>query len=372
MSFNLATYDQEKTAGLAAAFAKSGYFKDAKDEAQAIVKIVAGSELGIGPMQSMTGIHIIQGKPTLSAALLGALVKRHPRYDYEVTTLTDTEVLVVFYEEGGLSAFGMAGKPKEIGRSGFTMADAQKAGVLSNPTWKKYPRNMLLSRAISNGVRWYCPDVTMGPVYAPEELGADVDEDGEVIDAPTVREVVTNGVLDAAGSVHSPDVDVHPARGGGGDPAPLSAPEGPPIDTADEAVSFRRRHPERDAPPLDTADEAVAAVVDGSSPGIHWSAKIEECATLDDCADTGAELFAWCDEGGDGNDFHKQASASLMCKRISAVAIGLIDEATAPEDVTRVTEHRAIKGLYNRDRKQHARVNAAADTGIRALEGQRA
>jgi hypothetical protein len=42
---------------------------------------------------------------------------------------------------------------------------------------------MLFARAMSNGVRWYCPDVTNGnAVYTPEELGAEVDEDGNVID----------------------------------------------------------------------------------------------------------------------------------------------------------------------------------------------
>jgi hypothetical protein len=41
---------------------------------------------------------------------------------------------------------------------------------------------MLFARAMSNGVRWYCPDVFSGaPTYTPEELGADVTESGDVI-----------------------------------------------------------------------------------------------------------------------------------------------------------------------------------------------
>jgi len=43
---------------------------------------------------------------------------------------------------------------------------------------------------MSNGARWYTPDIFGGPVYTPEELGAVVDgETGEVIDAPTPRVV---------------------------------------------------------------------------------------------------------------------------------------------------------------------------------------
>ena len=37
---------------------------------------------------------------------------------------------------------------------------------------------MMFARALSQGVRWYCPDVTAGtPAYSPEELGGEVDPD---------------------------------------------------------------------------------------------------------------------------------------------------------------------------------------------------
>ena len=50
----------------------------------------------------------------------------------------------------------------------------------------KFARNMLFARAISNGARWYCPDLFSGnPVYVPEELGAIVDGEGNVIAAAT-------------------------------------------------------------------------------------------------------------------------------------------------------------------------------------------
>jgi hypothetical protein len=47
---------------------------------------------------------------------------------------------------------------------------------------------MLFARAMSNGVKWFCPDVFNGnAVYVPEELGANVDADGNVIDVqPTI------------------------------------------------------------------------------------------------------------------------------------------------------------------------------------------
>ena len=75
------------------------------------------------------------------------------------------------------------------------MKDASAAGLTNKDNWKKYPRNMLFARAISNGQKWYAPDVYNGvTVYTPDEMGASVDEEGNIIEAiahevkPTIRE----------------------------------------------------------------------------------------------------------------------------------------------------------------------------------------
>jgi len=58
----LHTFDDVERA--AKAMSASGFFADTKQAAQAIVKILAGQELGFGAFASMTGVHIIQNKPT--------------------------------------------------------------------------------------------------------------------------------------------------------------------------------------------------------------------------------------------------------------------------------------------------------------------
>lgn len=158
----------------AKAMAGSGYFKDAAQAAQAIVKILAGQEMGFGPFTSMNGIHIIQGRPSVSANLMAAAVKRSGRYNYRVTEMTDKRCAIAFFEAG-----------QQIGDSVFTDDDAKKAGTQN---MGKFPRNMLFARAMSNGVRWYCPDVFSGSaVYTPEELGAVVDGDGNVVSTPEIE-----------------------------------------------------------------------------------------------------------------------------------------------------------------------------------------
>ena len=155
--------------------AQSGFFADSRDAAQAIVKILAGAELGFGPVASMTGIYIVKGRVTISANLMAAAIKRSGRYNYRVTELTDTTCEIAFFENG-----------QSCGTSRFTTADADRAG-LKTETWRAYPRNMLFSRALSNGARWYCADVLGGPVYTEGEIPEAVDaETGEILPRATV------------------------------------------------------------------------------------------------------------------------------------------------------------------------------------------
>ena len=163
----------------------SDFFQVGKDQTQAIaqigVKILAGREMGYGAFASVQGIHVIQGKPTVSANLMAAAVKAHPRYNYKVVEMTDDKVSIQFYEDGQPS-----------GVSEFTKADATLAGLTGKDIWKKFPRNMLFSRALSNGVRWFTPDVFNGStMYTPDEIDADV-----TIDMAT-GEVITNGTQQA-------------------------------------------------------------------------------------------------------------------------------------------------------------------------------
>lgn len=164
----------DDAARAANAMAKSGYFLDARDASQAVVKILAGQEMGFGPFAAMNGIHIIKGKPGVGANLQAAAVKSSGKYDYKVRELSDTACRIEFFQA-----------KESIGISVFTIEDARKAGTQN---LEKFPRNMLFARAMSNGVKWYCPDVFNGStVYTPEELGATVDGDGDVIDVPVTE-----------------------------------------------------------------------------------------------------------------------------------------------------------------------------------------
>lgn len=153
----------------------AGTFPDVKNAEAAAVKIIAGLELGIGSIPAMTGIHLIEGKPVAGSNVLAMLVRRHPRYDYRVVEHTDEVCSIDFYEKGP-DGWQLAGN------STFTWKDAVRAEVSGKKNWKRHPRNMLFARALSDGVKFYAPDVTAGaPVYTPDELDVTIEEEvGEV------------------------------------------------------------------------------------------------------------------------------------------------------------------------------------------------
>jgi hypothetical protein len=162
------------------AFYESGMFTDIKSVAQAMVKISAGQEIGIPPFASMTGIHIIQGKPTIGAGLIASRLKGSGKYDYRVVEASEKVCSIDFFQGA-----------TKIGNSTFTIEDARKA---LTKNIDKFPKNMLFARAISNGVKWYCPDIFSGPVYVPEEMQVVTTEEATHIEVDTTIDEIINDI----------------------------------------------------------------------------------------------------------------------------------------------------------------------------------
>ena len=164
---------------LAQVMARSGYFNDAREVAQAAVKVLAGQELGVPPVAAMMGINIIKGKVALGGNLIASRIKA-AGYDYRHKQFDAKGCVLTFY-----GRLRQDGTRETLGESSFTEEDAKAAQLIGKEgdMYRKYPRNMYFNRAISNGARWYTPDVFSGiPVFTPEELGAQVDAEGEVIE----------------------------------------------------------------------------------------------------------------------------------------------------------------------------------------------
>ncbi len=155
---------------------KSGFLPTSvRSPEQAIAVMMKGQELGIPAMQALSQINVIQGKPCVSAELQLALIYR---------AFPDAKIDFVKLEIDGchISAARPGGKAQLFK---FEESDAKAAQLVGKDNWKKYPRAMYRSRCISEMARSLFPDAIMGCSYTPEEMGAVVDEDGSVIDAPS-------------------------------------------------------------------------------------------------------------------------------------------------------------------------------------------
>jgi hypothetical protein len=118
--------------------------------------VLYGEELGLGPMQSLNSIHVIEGKPSMAPELMRALVfKAGHRIDVKVC-MNDEVILYGCRADSGSEATVK-----------WTMKDAQNAGLAGRGAWKTYPRAMLLARATSELCRMLFADVVAGLSYEP-------------------------------------------------------------------------------------------------------------------------------------------------------------------------------------------------------------
>jgi hypothetical protein len=154
---------------------------------ECLAAILTGRELGIGPMESLTQIHVIQGRPTLSAQLMRALVYRHG-HSIQVKESTDQTCTVV----------GTRRDSGDTHEFTFSMEDARAAGLVKKGGgWDNYPRAMLAARATSALCRELFPDCLAGAAYVPEELGGEAQpEDVKFVE---VEVLPTDKIVDVRG-----------------------------------------------------------------------------------------------------------------------------------------------------------------------------
>lgn len=169
-SSELATWEAMREQ--ADALVKSGFLPKAVNTPEKAMAIIqTGRELGLGPMQSLRSIHIIEGKPTMSADLIAGLaLSKVPGSVLRVAESTNMRCVVQACRAGqGPTTFT------------YTMEDAKNAGLTGKQNWRNYPRAMLRARAITEAARAIFPDAVVG-LYDPDELGAVTTPDGAVVE----------------------------------------------------------------------------------------------------------------------------------------------------------------------------------------------
>jgi hypothetical protein len=135
--------------------------------AQATMKILYGMRLGLDAMQALQGIYVIEGKISLSAALIAARIEEHPRVAFKTTKFANDGAVIEWFVD-----------KERVGESSFSIDDAKRAGLAggSKKNWNGYPKSMCWARALTQGARVYATVVFNGSVYTPEEMGAENDD----------------------------------------------------------------------------------------------------------------------------------------------------------------------------------------------------
>jgi hypothetical protein len=172
-------------------------------EADVAVSILAGQELGMPPMAAIRGVHVVKGKPVLSAdAMVGVVLGRGiAKYFRCVEETAETAIYETL----------RVGDP-EPQRMTWTMEDAKRAQLANGDNWKKYPRAMLKARCKAALARDVYPDVLAGcytddearefddpaprsvPVQqrrAPAPVDGEVVEDAEIVSLDGARDKAT-------------------------------------------------------------------------------------------------------------------------------------------------------------------------------------
>lgn len=194
--------------------------------ADVLLRVEYGVSVGIPPVSAISAIHVIDGKPTASAGLMSALVRK-AGHAFRVWTEPDPaapgEVIAV-------ATITRADDPGFEYRSVWTveraivakllrrLPDGTLAAVKSGSAWDTYRAGMLKARATTEVCRDACEDVLLGVHYTAEEVGARTDSQGE----PVLDGAVISDTAEAATSANPYEAPV-PGEVNVGEPEPADA-----------------------------------------------------------------------------------------------------------------------------------------------------
>lgn len=118
-----------------------------------------GQAMGLSPAESLYRIDVIQGKPTASAELIAANVRK-----------AGHKLRVVGDDQSATATIIRADDPDFEFKVTRDRAWAQAMGLTSKDNYKKQPGTMLQWRAITAVARLACPEALYGVAYTPDEM----------------------------------------------------------------------------------------------------------------------------------------------------------------------------------------------------------
>lgn len=160
---------------MAEAVARSGLF-GVKTAEQAMALMLIAQAEGMHPAIAARDYHVVQGRPVLKAdAMLARFQSAGGKVSW--TDYTDSKVTGTFSHPAGGSI-----------TISWTFEQARSIGLTNKDNWRNYPRAMLRSRCVSEGIRAIYPGIIVG-TYTDEETES-------FNDRPRVTEHVVEAVVE--------------------------------------------------------------------------------------------------------------------------------------------------------------------------------
>jgi hypothetical protein len=266
------------------------------DAARVFLVFEMADMLGIHPLAGLTGVHVIEGKPSLSAGLMSGLV-RNAGHVLRVETKGSVKA-GTFEATATLVRSDDPGHPFVVT---WDLDRAQRAELAGKAMWKKYFEAMAKARAISEVCREGAEDVLMGAHYTPEELGAEVNEEGEPINLGEVPSTPSKPRQTRKPATRKAE--------------PTPEPEQSPNETT---VEPEPEEPQAEAQPPAPAPEAAQPVHAQAAPivtaqsatGRDWRAELDATANTTQLT----EVFTACREAGQLGQMTEHNGRQIMLR----------------------------------------------------------
>lgn len=147
--------------------------------ANLLIAIELGQALGIPTIQAVNDIHVIEGKPSASANLIAAMIRK-AGHKLRVTTTSNPPTARAELVRADDPEFAYVSEWDVARAERAELLERDKSGKIIKDNWRKYPEQMMRARAITEVARDGATDVLYGVAYTPEELEAQQLPDAEL------------------------------------------------------------------------------------------------------------------------------------------------------------------------------------------------
>lgn len=384
----------------AKALAESGLLPSdyRKQPANVLYAVEYGDMLGLSPMAAITGIHVIEGKPGASPALMSALVRAA---GHRLRVAFDKETMSAYAEltradDPGFTYRSDWDLDRAVTAELCTLKDGKPYARDSKgrpKPWEKYTPNMLKWRCISEVCRDGAEECLMGMHYTPEELGAEVDAEGEPLRVtaervtrsattpPETPAAPTNGAMPRAARPRPTPATSTPAPAAEATSDPVTVVDGEIVpDAFDWEAALAECEQNRDLPRWRELyrkagkecpdDKELKALIDYTGGTLKEALEAGETPPASDIPEDYGEitperlcetkdrdglrreLFAWLGEGGITDSTAGRSARLTICSRLTKIT--KVPTISSTDDLTDLEMAEVIVALrrYRRDGKE--------------------